>query len=87
MSAPVVKWQPTDEEDEFEAKVGRLTLTVSGPVDYPGLDSWFWQVWAKPTDPDGCRGTGRVATKEEAMAEAVRHLDPKVQRAWRRKNA
>lgn len=82
MTAPDVKWEAT----EFTAKVGNLTLTVSSPVDYPGLDSWHWQVWKGATDPDGCRGTGRVATKEEAMAEAVRHLDPKTQRAWRRAN-
>ena len=82
MTAPDVQWEAT----ELTAKVGKLTLTVNAPVDYPGLDSWFWQVWAKASDPKGCRGQGRVATKEEAIAEAVRHLDPRLQRKWRREN-
>lgn len=84
MKQPEVKWEPIS----FEARVGRLTLTVSAPCLewHVGGDAWHWQVWAHLHDLNGCRGSGRCATKEEAMAEAVRHLDPKAQRAWRKAN-
>lgn len=74
-----VKW----EIDTLTAKVGRLHLTVSAPVKQQNW-RWFWQVWGRETDIAGEKASGNAATMEEAQAEAIKHLDPKAQRAWRK---
>lgn len=74
-----VKW----EIDTLTAKVGRLHLTVSAPCPevHPG---WFWQVWGNRGSADGEKASGRASSMEEAQAEAIKHTDPKAQRAWRK---
>jgi len=83
---PEVKW----EVETLTAQVGRLHLTVSAPdrasdiARGTGLAGWFWQVWVNTTRMDGEKASGRAPTLEAAQAEAIKHTDPKAQRAWRK---
>jgi len=76
-----VKW----EIDTLTAKVGQLHLTVSAPCPEQN-GRWFWQVWGNTKSRDGEKASGNAATMEEAQAEAIKHTDPKAQRAWKKAN-